>query len=200
MSAAQEEWIKMREQHKRLLRLVMTALLAALVFCGSKLEIILPLSIGGNTRFHLGNIMCALSGILLGPWWGGLAAGLGSALYDCTSPLCIAEAPITFVTKGLYGLIAGLIFVAVFRRKATYPAMVVSTTGAAVSYMVIYLAKTFFYNSMFLGGMTASAAWGAVVLKVPSTLFNGGVAIVLAPLLAVAVMRAMRMAHMEQQL
>ena len=190
----------MREQHKRLLRLVMTALLAALVFCGSKLEIILPLSIGGNTRFHLGNIMCALSGILLGPWWGGLAAGLGSALYDCISPLYIAEAPITFVTKGLYGLIAGLIFVAVFRRKATYPAMVVSTTGAAVSYMVIYLAKTFFYNSMFLGGMTASAAWGAVVLKVPSTLFNGGVAIVLAPLLAVAVMRAMRMAHMEQQL
>ena len=190
----------MREQHKRLLRLVMTALLAALVFCGSKLEIILPLSIGDNTRFHLGNIMCALSGILLGPWWGGLAAGLGSALYDCTSPLYIAEAPITFVTKGLYGLIAGLIFVAVFRRKATYPAMVVSTTGAAVSYMVIYLAKTFFYNSMFLGGMTASAAWGAVVLKVPSTLFNGGVAIVLAPLLAVAVMRAMRMAHMEQQL
>lgn len=190
----------MREQHKRLLRLVMTALLAALVFCGSKLEIILPLSIGGNTRFHLGNIMCALSGILLGPWWGGLAAGLGSALYDCTSPLYIAEAPITFVTKGLYGLIAGLIFVAVFRRKATYPAMVVSTTGAAVSYMVIYLAKTFFYNSMFLGGMTASAAWGAVVLKVSSTLFNGGVAIVLAPLLAVAVMRAMRMAHMEQQL
>ena len=190
----------MREPHKRLLRLVMTALLAALVFCGSKLEIILPLSIGGNTRFHLGNIMCALSGILLGPWWGGLAAGLGSALYDCTSPLYIAEAPITFVTKGLYGLIAGLIFVAVFRRKATYPAMVASTTCAAVSYMVIYLAKTFFYNSMFLGGMTASAAWGAVVLKLPSTLFNGGVTIVLAPLLAVAVMRAMRMAHMEQSL
>lgn len=190
----------MREQHKKLLRLVLTALLVALVFCGSKLEIILPLSVGGNSRFHLGNIMCALSGILLGPWWGGLAAGLGSALYDCTNVLYITEAPITFVTKGLYGLIAGAVFVGVFRRKATYPAMAASTICAAVSYMIIYLAKTFFYNSMFLEGMRVPAAWTAVVLKVPSALFNGGVAIVLAPLLSMAVLRAMRLAHMEESL
>ena len=190
----------MRQEHKRLLRLVFTALLVALVFCGSKIEIILPLSVGGNSRFHLGNIMCALSGILLGPWWGGLAAGLGSALYDCTNVLYITEAPITFVTKGLYGVIAGLVFLLVFRRKITYPAMAVSTTCAAVSYMVIYLAKTFFYNSMLLEGMTANAAWIAVVAKVPSALFNGVVAIVLAPLLAMAVLRAMRMAHLDEAL
>lgn len=190
----------MREQHKRLLRLVMTALLAALVFCGSKIEVVMPLSVGGYSRFHLGNIMCALSGILLGPWWGGLAAGLGSALYDCTNVLYITEAPITFVTKGLYGLIAGAVFVGVFRRKATYPAMAVSTVCAAVSYMVIYLAKTFFYNSMFLGGMTASAAWLPLLEKIPSTLFNGVVAIVLAPLLAMAVLRALRVARLDEAL
>ena len=144
--------------------------------------------------------MCALSGILLGPWWGGLAAGLGSALYDCTNVLYITEAPITFVTKGLYGVIAGAVFVAVFRRKATYPAMAVSTVCAAVSYIIIYLAKTFFYNSMLLEGMSASAAWVATVLKVPSSLFNGGVAIVLAPLLAFAVLRALRMARLDEAL
>lgn len=190
----------MRQEHKKLLRLVITALLVALVFCGSKIEVILPLSVGGNSRFHLGNIMCALSGILLGPWWGGLAAGLGSALYDCTNVLYITEAPITFVTKGLYGLIAGGVFVAVFRRKTTYPAMAVSTVCAAVSYIIIYLAKTFFYNSMFLEGMTAPAAWTAVVLKVPSSVFNGVVAIVLAPLLAFAVLRALRTAHLDEVL
>ena len=166
----------MRQEHKKLLRLVITALLVALVFCGSKIEVVLPLSVGGYSRFHLGNIMCALSGILLGPWWGGLAAGLGSALYDCTNVLYITEAPITFVTKGLYGVIA------------------------AVSYIIIYLAKTFFYNSMLLEGMSASAAWVATVLKVPSSLFNGGVAIVLAPLLAFAVLRALRMAHLDEAL
>lgn len=190
----------MRQEHKKLLRLVITALLVALVFCGSKIEVVLPLSVGGYSRFHLGNIMCALSGILLGPWWGGLAVGLGSALYDCTNVLYITEAPITFVTKGLYGVIAGAVFVAVFRRKATYPAMAVSTVCAAVSYIIIYLAKTFFYNSMLLEGMSASAAWVATVLKVPSSLFNGGVAIVLAPLLAFAVLRALRMARLDEAL
>ena len=174
------------KETKLLVKLCVAAMMAALVFAGNYMRVKIPVSLGGTTAFTLANILCALSGLLLGPWWGGLAAGLGSAIFDMLDPEYIVEAPITFVTKGLYGLIAGLIFVAVFRRKATYPAMVVSTTGAAVSYMVIYLAKTFFYNSMFLGGMTASAAWGAVVLKVPSTLFNGGVAIVLAPLLAVA--------------
>ena len=79
-------------------------------------------------------------------------------------------------------------------------AMAVSTTCAAVSYMVIYLVKTFFYNSMFLGGVTANAAWIAVVEKLPSTLFNGVVAIVLAPMLAVAVLRALRMAHLDETL
>lgn len=190
----------MRQGHKKLLRMVITALLVALVFCGSKIEVVLPLSVGGYSRFHLGNIMCALSGILLGPWWGGLAAGLGSALYDCTNVLYITEAPITFVTKGLYGLIAGAVFVAAFRRKTTYPAMAVSTIAGAVSYIAIYLAKTFFYNSMFLEGMTVPAAWTAVVLKVPSAVFNGAVAIVLAPLLAVAVLRALRMARLDQAL
>ena len=42
-----------------------------------KTKAIIPVDIAGTTSFHLGNIMCALSGILLGPWLGGLAAGLG---------------------------------------------------------------------------------------------------------------------------
>ena len=63
-------------------KIVFAALMAALVAVGSALRITLPMDIGGNTSFHLGNIFCALSGILLGPWLGGAAAGLGSAIYD----------------------------------------------------------------------------------------------------------------------
>ena len=72
-------------------RLVLAALLAALTVVGSALRITLPLEVAGTTSFHLGNIMCALSGILLGPWLGGAAAGLGSAIYDMTNPLYISE-------------------------------------------------------------------------------------------------------------
>ena len=60
-------------------RIVLAALMAALTVAGSALRITLPVSIMGTTAFHLGNIFCALSGILLGPGLGGLAAGLGSA-------------------------------------------------------------------------------------------------------------------------
>ena len=73
-------------------KIVFIAMMAALTAAGSALRITMPLSIAGTTSFHLGNIMCALSGILLGPWFGGLAAGLGSAIYDMFNPLFIQEA------------------------------------------------------------------------------------------------------------
>ena len=90
-------------------KIVFVALMAALTVAGSALRITLPIDIAGTTSFHLGNIMCALSGLLLGPWLGGLAAGLGSAIYDMTNPLYISECWITFLTKGAYGLAVGLV-------------------------------------------------------------------------------------------
>ena len=69
-------------------RIAMAGLLAALTAVGSGLRIVIPVSIGGNSAFHLGNIFCALCGILLGPWLGGLAAGLGSAIYDMLKNGC----------------------------------------------------------------------------------------------------------------
>ena len=51
----------------------------------------LPLQVAGTTSFHLGNIMCALSGILLGPWLGGLAAGMAAQRFvaDVNIPVFI---------------------------------------------------------------------------------------------------------------
>ena len=178
-------------------KLCVTAVMAALVYWGSQLQIQIP-AIVGFSRFHLGNITCALSGLLLGPWWGGLAAGLGSALFDVTNPAYVAEAPITFITKGLYGLIAGGIHLWLFKRKSGYLPGAVSTTCAAVSYALIYLAKNFFYNNMLLAGLTASASLIAVMEKVPSAIFNGSVAIVIAPVLYAAISRALKAAHLDR--
>ena len=182
---------------KLVLRLCVAAMMAALVFLGSKLEIRTP-SILGVTRFHLGNIMCALSGVLLGPWWGGLAAGLGSMLYDLTNPDFIAEFFVTFISKGLYGLVSGVFFVYIFKKKESYVPMLVSTIAGAVYYIIFYLGKTYFYKGLFLGGLTPSAAWVATVAKMPSSFFNGAVAIIVAPLLALAIRKALKAAHLER--
>lgn len=192
--------IGMNEKRKNLpLKLAVAAVMAALVFWGSQMQIQIP-AIVGFSRFHLGNIMCALSGLLLGPCWGGVAAGLGSALFDVTNPAYIAEAPITFVTKGMYGLVAGVVFVYIFKRRSNYVSEAVSTAVAAVCYIIVYLAKNFFYNNMFLGGLTASASWVAMLDKGPSALFNGAVAVIFAPILGVAINRALRAAHLDRVL
>jgi len=183
-----------------ILKICITAVLAVLVWISSDfLEIQIP-SIMGFDRFHLGNVMCALSGILLGPWWGFLAAGLGSALFDLMNPAFITDILITFVTKGLYGMVAGLIFFKVFRRKSNYAAELVSALGGAVTYIILYLSKKFFLDSMLLAGMDAAGAWIVVLSKLPSSLFNGVVAVIFAPILGVALNKALKQARLDRLL
>ncbi|MBE6951861.1 MAG: ECF transporter S component [Ruminococcaceae bacterium] len=175
-------------------RIAMAGLLAALTAVGSGLRITIPVSIGGNTAFHLGNIFCALSGILLGPGLGGAAAGLGSAIFDMTNPIYISEAWLTFLMKGAYGLAAGL--VAERMHFGGYMRDLTATTAGAVIYAVLYLCKSFL-NTMIVSGTTASAALVAVGLKLPATTFNMAVAIVIAPVLASAIRKALAMNHIS---
>ena len=105
------------QNNNKILRLSVCAMMTAIVFVGNFLRITIPISLGGVTSFTLANIFCALSGILLGPLGGFIAAGLGSGLYDLTNPAFVMEAPITFITKGMYGLVAGLVLWYIFRSK-----------------------------------------------------------------------------------
>lgn len=175
-------------------RLVLAALMAALTVVGSAIRITLPLEIAGTTSFHLGNILCALSGILLGPWLGGLAAGLGSMIYDMTNPLYISECWITFLTKGAYGLAAGLV-IYMGSKSVSYTKAVAASAAGAVVYALLYLAKSFFYSGLLIHGLTPQAAWLALLGKVPATAFNAVIAIILAPLLSVAIRKALEQNH-----
>ena len=187
---------------KLLVKLCVAAMMAALVFAGNYMRVKIPVSLGGTTAFTLANILCALSGLLLGPWWGGLAAGLGSAIFDMLDPEYIVEAPITFVTKGMYGLVAGLVLYYLFRNaKEKYGPQLIATACAAVCYMVVYSVKVFFYNGMLIQGLPgADQCWLLVLSKLPATVFNGVVAMVGAPILGVAIRKALRGAHMGRLL
>jgi uncharacterized membrane protein len=171
-------------------KIVFTALMAALTVAGSALRITIPVDIAGTTSFHLGNIMCALGGILLGPWYGALAAGLGSAIYDMMNPLYISEAWITFLTKAAYGLASGLV-ICCSKKPWTYVRATVATVAGAVVYAALYLAKTCFYSGMLLKGLPLKAAALTVVTKLPATVFNAVIAIAFAPVLAVSIRKAL---------
>ena len=172
-------------------KIVLVGLLAALTAVCSALRIKVPADIVGTSAFHLGNIMCALSGILLGPWLGGLAAGLGSAIFDMFDPTYISECWLTFLMKFPYGMMAGLVC-HLGKKGWAYRKALIGTILGALTYAALYLAKTYFYSGMLLHGLTPDAAMATVVAKLLPTAFNAAVAIVAAPLLAIALKKALK--------
>lgn len=175
-------------------RLAFLGMMTALVFAGNYARIVMPVPVGGVPSFTLANILCVLSGLLLGPV-GGLASGLGSALYDLTNPLWAAECWITFLTKGAMGLMAG-VAVSAGRRgpeagKATYGRYLLSAVAGCLTYYVLYYLKDFFYNGMLLGGLQPQAAAVTLLALIPTSLFNGGVAVIAAPPLALVIREAL---------
>ena len=178
-------------------KIALAGVLAALTCAGSAIRITIPLDLAGTTSFHLGNILCALSGILLGPWLGGLAAGLGSAIYDMFNPLYLPDCWMTFLMKFIYGMAAGLVIRCGHRETWGYVRALFAALAGAVSYAVLYLLKSYYYSGLLVKGLEPAAAMTAVVLKLPATIFNAVVAIVIAPVLAVAIRKALNRQHLE---
>ncbi len=103
-------------------KLVNAAMLSALC-CLATAVIKLPSPIGGY--INLGDCMVLLSGWMLSPLYGFLAAGIGSALADIF--LGYAQyAPATFLIKGLMALVAFYGFVAIRKGTGELTARVVS--------------------------------------------------------------------------
>lgn len=173
-------------------KLAVLGMMAALVFAGNFARVTMPVAIAGRTSFTLANILCCLSGLLLGPI-GGLASGLGSALYDLTNPLYAAECWITFLTKGAMGLAAGLAVRGALKKDdLTYPRALVGAVAGCVAYYVLYFAKCFFYDGLLLKGLEPSVAAVILVEKVPASVFNAALALLAAPPLALAVRSALK--------
>ena len=173
-------------------RIAMAGLLAALTAVVSAIRITVPADLVGTSSIHLGNIFCALSGVLLGPGLGGLAAGLGSAIYDMTNPLYISECWLTFLMKGAYALAAGLVFRHLHLKE--YLRDLIATTAGALTYAVLYLGKSYL-KAVVVSGLTADAALIAAGAKLPATIFNMAVAMVVAPVLAKAIRKALEQNH-----
>lgn len=172
-------------------KLAYLGLLTALVFASNYARVILPISIGGNTAFTLANIVCCLSGLILGPV-GGLASGLGSALYDLTNPVYVAESWITFLTKGAMGLVAGAVAFQLLKKEgARYGKYLVSTVLGCVVYYILYFVKTFLISGLFAEEGSAALGTAAIIAKIPASVFNAAVAIIIAPPLAIALYKAL---------
>lgn len=150
-------------KNKKLIFIISVGLMAALVFVGNYIQIKIPNGVL-ITRIHFGNSMCLLAGLLLGGPGGGLASGIGAALYDVLDPVYISSAPFTFLSKFAMGFICGILADKYRNAGKTHKVI----TGIAVSavlgqlvYIFMYLSRTYILQRL-LGAahetaMTATA-------------------------------------------
>lgn len=140
-----------------------------------------------GSQVHFANTMCLLSGLLMGPFAGGLAAGLGSALYDVLLGGYEAiECVITFVNKFAMAWVCGVIAFSGGRQAKVRKWNVAASVIGALTYMALYLFKTFVFQK-FVYGYPAEAVWATVLSKVPGSLINAVMAMVAAPIIYIAV-------------
>ena len=127
-----------------------------------------------------------LSGLLFGGISGGLASGIGGALYDLTNPLYITSAPVTFISKFAMGWTAGQLN----RSKIKNPFVraLISALVGQIVYIVLYLGKSLV--TQLIIGSTFKAAATIMLAKAVTSLINGGIAVVVSVPLYFAIKKA----------
>ncbi|MFA6669594.1 MAG: ECF transporter S component [Bacillota bacterium] len=134
----------MNKTHK----LIVASLLTALVTVATMaFQVPVPATKG---YINLGDTVIFIAALLLGPRYGAVAGGVGSALADLLSPYAV-WAPFTFVIKGLEGLIVGYVFYRLFSGK--------NSIGSRIAAMLLgglWMAVGYFAAEVILYGFPAA--------------------------------------------
>lgn len=163
-------------------KIAIVALMIGLVYVGSLISFYIPVGIGTPTRLHLGNGFCLLAGMILGPIWGGFAAGVGSVFLDLTNPAYIAGAPITFIFKFLMGAVCGAIAMDKSGHGINKRKNLIGGILGQLTYIVLYIGKTFLSLNL-LFGVPKEGAWGVLATKLGSSVINAVFAVIISMVL-----------------
>lgn len=166
-------------KYKRIQKTVISSLFAALILVATLVvQIPIPATHG---YINLGDCFVILSGILLGPVSGPLAAGIGSALTDVITGYAV-YAPATFIIKALMALAVALITI---KRKN-----VLFTIPAALTAEIIMTCGYYVFEALIL-------KYGPAALSgVPMNLIQGGAGIVISVLMVSAINRSEKLKQM----
>lgn len=169
------------------LRLAVTsALFAALTFVGT---FIIKVPTVTNGYIHPGDGFVILSGVFLGPLWGGLAAGFGSMLSDLIAGY-ITYVPATFIIKALVAVIASgltaLLQKFMQNKKNVVPVITGGVVGEIFMVIAYFVFETFLAVFTATGGFTASsfnAALAASAAGIPANIIQGVFGVIIAAVL-----------------
>ncbi len=143
------------------------------------------------TIFHFGNAACLLSGLLLGPTQGALAAAIGSFIFDILNPVYIASAPFTFVFKFIMVFVCGKIAYAHDRNGEDRYYNLCGAILGSLLYIILRATKALILNLVFLK-MEQTTALLIVSKGIIVSLMNSTIAVVASVLLVSMIKSKMR--------
>jgi len=150
-------------KNERIKRIVIAAMMAAMV-CVATMVINIPSPMNGY--INLGDCAVLLSAFLLGPVYGGAAAGIGSMLADLL--LGYAHyAPGTLIIKGLMAAAGAVLFGRLRKKNA-----VLACVASGICAELIMIAGYFAYAALLMGNGLSAAA------SIPGNAVQGGIGIV----------------------
>ena len=153
----------MKQQNRTLRQLVLSAMFAALCWAATML-VQIP-TVAGYT--NIGEGMCLLAGLVLGPWYGFVAAGIGSGLADLLAGYA-HYVPGTFIIKGLMALaFARLYHTRGAKREGdlSFGWFLGAVVAEAIMVVGYYLYEAIFMGEGFAGallGVSGNAMQGIV--------------------------------------
>jgi uncharacterized membrane protein len=157
-------------------KIVVTGVLIALVFLATYFtRIPIPATQG---YFNLGDSVIMVAAIMLGGKTGMIAGAFGSLLADVAGGYLLF-APLTFVVKGLEGLVAGMIAIHKVGHKPGSVRSITAVAAGALAMVVGYFIGEMYILVIFdktFGYMAAAA-------ELPLNLLQGGISAVVAYLL-----------------
>ena len=166
--------------------IVQTGVMAALVFVITYFRI--PLF---GSKIHFANAMCLLAGLLFGPLSGGLASGIGSFLYDIIGGYDLIQCLITFISKFIMAWLCAKIAYSNGANAEHKIKNIAASVIGALSYVVLYMLKTFFYQK-FVYGLQLDATYAVMLAKLPASLINAVAAMIVTPIIFVLIAPAIK--------
>ena len=125
---------------------------------------------------------------MLGPVSGGLAAGIGSGLYDIIIYGDMLSAPFTLVFKGLLAGVCGLVAYAGHNKGENHKRNIIAGICGSVTYMILYLAKS------FAEGLLIGSEMGTVLTALATKFVTSGINAVIAVVVSVPLYTVLRLA------
>lgn len=139
-------------------KIVMAALFAALT-CVATFSIRIPI-VATNGYIHPGDAIVVLTGLLLGPVYGFMAAGIGSALADALGGYWL-YVPVTFFVKGIIATVVYFVYTKLLKGVKSYIIKMVITCIFSTTIVVV----GYFAFEFLIYGKAAIASIGPNIFQ-----------------------------------